>query len=125
MNIWLAIAIGGAAGAVSRFWLSSTISHWLGREFPWGTMTVNIIGSFFIGLLTVLLLERMDVTAEWRMAILVGFLGAFTTFSTFSLETFYLLEQLDFVKASLNIVGSVVVCVLATIGGVMIARQIG
>ena len=123
MNQWIAIASGGALGAMSRFWLSTATYGWLGRGFPWGTLTVNVIGSFAIGLLTVLMLERFNLSIEWRMGILLGFLGAFTTFSTFSFETVALLEQADYLKAFSNITISVVACVSATLAGIILARQ--
>jgi protein CrcB len=88
MNPLIAIAFGGACGAVLRFLVSSGVYQWLGRGFPYGTLTVNVLGSFLIGLLTeVLVLQRIAITMEYRSAILVGLFGSFTTFSTFSLET--------------------------------------
>ncbi|MGD8208009.1 MAG: fluoride efflux transporter CrcB [Thiohalocapsa sp.] len=120
----LAIAGGGALGALSRFWVSTGVYGLLGREFPWGTLAVNVIGSFLMGLLAVLLLERSLAPPELRSALLIGFLGAFTTFSTFSLETLNLIEQGDSVRALLNIGVSVLVCVAACWGGIVAARAI-
>ena len=109
MNHIIVIAAGGALGAVLRFFVSSGVYQWLGRGFPFGTLAVNVIGSFLIGLLTeALVLQRIAITLEYRAAILVGLFGSFTTFSTFSLETLYLVEQGNYVKASLNIIVSVV-----------------
>jgi len=120
----IAIAGGGALGALLRFWLSSGVYQWLGRGFPWGTLAVNVIGSFLMGLLFVLLLERSLLAAEWRAAVLVGLLGAFTTFSTFSIETLALIEQADYLKAMANMLLSVALCVLACWVGLVLGRQV-
>ncbi len=120
----MAIAAGGALGAVMRYGVSTGIYQWLGRSFPWGTLTVNVIGSLLMGLLFVLLTERLAIGAHIRAFLLVGFLGAFTTFSTFSMETLNLLEAGEMLKAGLNTVGSVVVCVFAAYAGVWLGRGI-
>jgi CrcB protein len=123
MNQVLAVALGGAFGAVIRFLVSSGIYQWLGRGFPYGTLVVNVIGSFMLGLLTESLMQqRITITFEYRAAILVGFIGAFTTFSTFSLETFYLLEQGQLTKAALNVVTSVGACLFAIWIGLLCGR---
>ena len=120
----VAIALGGAFGAVMRYWLSSAVYLWLGRDFPYGTLSVNVLGSFVIGIGFFLLTERLVLGAEARAFILVGFLGAFTTFSTFSLETLILMQQGLMFKALLNIIASVFLCLLATWGGMALARAI-
>lgn len=120
----ISIAAGGAVGALLRFWTSNGIHLLFGRGFPYGTMSVNIIGSLAMGLLYVLLLERMSVEPEVRAALLVGLLGAFTTFSTFSIETLNLVEQAEYIKALSNIIVSVFGCVLAAWIGMKIGRQI-
>lgn len=123
MNQILAVALGGSFGAVVRFLVSSGIYQWLGRGFPYGTLVVNVIGSFMLGLLTESLMQqRITVTFEYRAAILVGFIGAFTTFSTFSLETFYLIEQGHLTKAAVNIFTSVTACLLAIWIGLLCGR---
>ena len=123
MNQLLVIAIGGAFGAVMRFLVSTGLYQWLGRGFPYGTLLVNVIGSFLIGLLSeTLVLQRVTAALDYRAAILVGFIGAFTTFSTFSLETFYLLEQGQFNKAALNIALSVASCLVAVWLGLLCGR---
>lgn len=96
----------------------------LGRGFPYGTLIVNETGSLLIGLLTVLLLERFNVALEWRAGMLIGVLGAFTTFSTFSMETFNLLEQGDLAKGVVNVVLNLSLCLFATWFGVLIGRQL-
>ena len=125
MNSLIAVAFGGAGGAVLRFLVSSGVYQWLGRGFPYGTLAVNIVGSFFIGLLAeALILQRIAISMEYRAAILIGFLGAFTTFSTFSLETIYLLEQGNISKALLNIAISIFACLFAVWIGLLMARSL-
>ncbi|WP_242469311.1 fluoride efflux transporter CrcB [Rhabdochromatium marinum] len=119
-----AIATGGALGAVSRFAVSTGVYRLLGREFPWGTLAVNVGGSLLMGALFVLFFERSVASAEWRSAILVGFLGAFTTFSTFSLETLALVEQGAAGRALLNVGVSVLLCLGACWLGMIAARAL-
>jgi CrcB protein len=120
----LAIAGGGALGALARFYASTGVYRLLGREFPWGTLVVNSVGSFLMGLLFVLFLERLASGPEMRSAVLVGFLGAFTTFSTFSMETLTLIEQGLPGRAFLNIGASVLLCLLACWLGVVLGRSV-
>ncbi len=120
----LAIAAGGAAGALARFWLSNAVYGLLGRGFPYGTLAVNVLGSLAMGLLYILLLERLSAGPEVRGLLLVGFLGAFTTFSSFSIETLNLIEQAAYAKAGANAVFSVVSCVGATWLGVLLGRAL-
>jgi len=118
------IAGGGAVGALLRYGVSNGIHGLLGRAFPYGTLAVNILGSLLMGFLYVLLLERMDVGVEWRAALMIGLLGAFTTFSTFSLETLNLLETGDHLKAGVNILVSVSLCILGCWLGMTAGRQL-
>lgn len=120
----IAIAVGGAAGALLRFWVSGGVYAVVGREFPYGTLMVNVLGSLLMGLLHVLFIERMTVGPEVRAAALIGLLGAFTTFSTFSIETLNLLEQADYMKAGMNVLLSVAACLAAVWLGVVIGREI-
>lgn len=123
MNQVIAIALGGAFGAVLRFFVSTGVYQWFGRGFPYGTLAVNILGSLLIGLMTeALILQRVAISQEYRAAILVGLFGSFTTFSTFSLETLYLLEQGNLQKASLNVVASVFACLFAVWIGLQLGR---
>jgi len=124
MNIWLwiAIASGGALGAMSRFAFSHLIYQWLGREFVWGTLAVNIVGSFVFGLLTVWLVEKWALSLEWRMFFLIGFLGAFTTFSTFAFDTYMYLETGEYLKALWNMLFSLVGTVIAMGLGIWVAK---
>ncbi|HFQ92134.1 MAG TPA: fluoride efflux transporter CrcB [Chromatiales bacterium] len=124
MNQALAIAAGGAAGALLRYWTSLGVHSLLGRGFPYGTLTVNVAGSLLMGLLFVLFVERLNLGSEWRAAILIGLLGSFTTFSTFSIETLNLLEQGETLKALLNILLSVTLCLGAAWLGIITGRQL-
>ena len=120
----LFIAVGGALGAVMRYLSQVTVYELVGRSFPYGTLFVNVTGSFLMGLLSIFLVERFNLGAEWHMAILIGVLGSFTTFSTFSLETLVLFEQGDMFKALANIMLSVVLCIGAVWSGAYFAKQI-
>ena len=124
MKTLVFIAFGGAFGAVLRYAASNSVYALLGRGFPYGTLFVNVAGSLLIGMLSILMLERMSIGPEWRAAVLVGVLGSFTTFSTFSLETLNLLEQGEITAALLNMVASVLLCLMAVWLGVIIGRQL-
>lgn len=120
----LAIAGGGAVGALLRFWMANGVYTLMGRGFPYGTLFINVLGSLLMGLLFVLLVERSVAAPEWRALLMVGLLGSFTTFSTFSLETLNLLEGGEFGKALLNVLLSVVLCLAAAVAGVVAGRQL-
>lgn len=124
MSQVLAIAGGGALGAVLRFWVSTAVYAMAGRGFPYGTLAVNILGSLIMGFLYIWLLERSFGSAGMRAFLLIGLLGAFTTFSTFSIETLVLMEGGQYVRALVNTLASVVLCVAAAALGVMLARQL-
>jgi CrcB protein len=124
LKILLFIASGGAVGAVMRYGASLGVYSMLGRGFPYGTLFVNVLGSLLMGFLSIVMLERFNVGPEWRAAILVGLLGSFTTFSTFSIETLNLLEQGDFTRAILNMLLSVSVCLIAVWFGIILGRQL-
>ena len=124
MKALLFVALGGALGAVLRYSISSGIYHWFGRSFPYGTLVVNILGSLAIGLLSILLLEKFNVSQELKLGLVVGVLGALTTFSTFSMDTIILLEQGLIQKALLNILLNVVVCIGAAWVGVQWAKSL-
>lgn len=120
----LVIGAGGAAGAIARFGVSHASNLVLGTEFPYGTLIVNVLGSFLIGLIFVLLIERAMLSPVWRSALIIGFLGAFTTFSTFSLQTLALFEEGRLLAALAYVGSSVVICILATALGMFLARQL-
>jgi CrcB protein len=115
------ISIAGAAGALARYGLEGVISR-RATAFPWGTFVVNISGAFLLGLLFTLLTERIVVAPWLRSAITIGFLGAYTTFSTLTLETFRLFEDGSYLAAAFNILGSVVVGLVAVFAGVVLGR---
>ena len=124
MTQLLMVGAGGAIGAIGRYLLSTWVYSLTGRAFPWGTLAVNLLGSLLMGFLSVWLLERMTVSDEMRALLMVGFLGAFTTFSTFSIETLLLLEQGAVARAGVNIAVSVITCVFAAWMGTLIAKAI-
>jgi CrcB protein len=120
----IAIAIGGAVGAVLRFTLSTSVHRVMGKDFPYGTLTVNVLGSLLMGFFFIMLVERQISSIELRSGILFGVLGAFTTFSSFSFETLALLESGDWGKALINVFVSISCCLLATWIGLGIGRQL-
>lgn len=120
---YLAVAAGGAIGAMLRYGATAAVTHWLPRGFPWATLGVNVIGSLLMGVAFVLLVERGTVPAAWRLFLTVGLLGAFTTFSTFSLDALALYESGAGIRATLYIAVSVVTCLLATLAGIIITRS--
>jgi CrcB protein len=124
MSQVMAIAIGGAVGSVLRYWLSTWVYALAGRGFPYGTLVVNVLGCLVMGALFVLLVERMGENTLLRAGLLIGVLGGFTTFSTFSIETFNLIEQGAWLRAVANSAASLVLCIGATWIGVIIVRQI-
>ena len=119
------IMLGGSLGALMRFIVSSSIAAKLGTTFPYGTLTVNVLGSFFMGFFAMFLVERIGLDPLLRLGIFVGFLGAFTTFSTFSMETLNLFEQGESMRALLNMFINVSFSVLAVWLGVLLGKQIG
>ncbi len=121
----LAIALGGATGALLRFLVSSSIYGWLGHSFPYGTLVVNVVGSYFIALMSeALLLEQVALAREFRSGILVGAFGSFTTFSTFSVETLYLFQQQEWQRALANIGISTGSCLVAVLLGLLSGRSL-
>ena len=119
----IAIAVAGAIGALLRFWMSSWVYGLFGRDFPYGTLAVNVIGCLAMGISFVLLVERLGSAPEWRALVMIGFLGAFTTFSTFSLETLQLLEGGEIGRALTNVAASLILCLGATWIGILAGRQ--
>ncbi|MCK5917615.1 MAG: fluoride efflux transporter CrcB [Cocleimonas sp.] len=119
----VAIMIGGALGAAMRYLVSNGFYSLLGRDFPYGTLAVNVIGSFLMGVLTVLLIDREEIDPLIKLAILVGFLGSFTTFSTFSMDTLVLINEGALSRAFFNILANMVICVSAVWLGMVITKQ--
>jgi CrcB protein len=123
MNMILAIAAGGALGAVSRFGVQSLMIRMSGTGFPLGTLIVNVVGSLLMGFLAHWFISR-GVAPEWRNLVLVGFLGALTTFSTFSLDVAALYERGELGSAALYVMLSVVLSVGALFAGLAISRSV-
>ena len=115
------LSAGGALGVNARYWLGLWMSRWVGPRFPWPTMTINVSGSLAIGFLATLLVERFP-HPQFRLFVLVGFLGGYTTFSTYVFEAYTLWERGQSRLALANLVGSVVAGVLAVALGVALAR---
>lgn len=119
-----AIAGAGAVGALMRFWLAGWVYGLFGRDFPYGTLAVNVIGCLAMGISFALLVERLGSAPEWRALVMIGFLGAFTTFSTFSLETLQLIEGGELGRALTNVAVSLILCLGATWIGILAGRQL-
>ncbi len=117
----VAVAVGGAAGALARYGLTTLVYRWLGTGFPYGTLCVNVLGSLLLGMVFVAA-ERRGLGEPMRLALGVGLLGAFTTFSTFSMDTLVLLQQGQVVRAGLYVLVSVAVCLAAAGAGMMVMR---
>jgi CrcB protein len=124
MRAYLAIAIGGTLGCWSRFAMTGLIQSICGRAFPYATLTINVLGSFLMGFLFVATLERLAIGPNIRIGVLTGFLGGFTTFSTFAMETLLLAEQGEAIKSALYVTLSLVLGVLGAFFGVYIARNL-
>jgi CrcB protein len=116
---YLLVALGGAIGSVARAWVGVTAVRLVGASFPWSTMVINVVGSAIIGIVAASALSptRTLITQEVRIFLMVGFCGGFTTFSSFSLQTFELLREGRPAAALANIALSVVLCIMATAAG--------
>lgn len=126
MQASLLVAFGGAVGSLARYWASVLVVRLMGGEsFPWATLGINVLGSFVIGAFAALTGTegRLAGDANTRLLIMVGLCGGFTTFSSFSLQTLLLLRGGEMVSAGLNIVVSVVLCLLATAAGIALISR--
>jgi CrcB protein len=121
---YLAVAVGGAIGAMARYFLGNSVLSQIAVPFPTATFVINIAGSFIIGFFLTLAAERLPLDSHIRLLIAVGFVGAFTTFSTFEYETARLTEEGYLVQALLNVLLSVIVGFVAVFGGIFAARAI-
>lgn len=117
----VSVALGGALGALARYWVSGVLNNAAWR-LPLGTLTCNVAGSLLMGVLFVLVLERAKLSPELRPLLMVGFLGAFTTFSTFSLETVAMLMEGHVMSALIYVLLSVILCLVALYAGISITR---
>ena len=119
----LLVAIGGALGSMARYSATVAINRMAQSAFPWGTLAVNVAGSFLIGVLMVLLFKAGEWRENGRLLLITGMMGGFTTFSSFSWETWKLLEDGRLMMAITNVFASVAICLLATLAGALLARQ--
>ncbi len=126
MIIYLWIGLGSALGGMARYWMSGAIARAIGETFPWGTLVVNVVGSFIIGFIAILTAPdgRIFLASTTRLALMAGFCGGYTTFSSFSLQTLNLLNDGEYLYAGANILISVVVCLVAVWAGAAIANSI-
>jgi CrcB protein len=124
MQIILYIALFGAMGCLGRYYLSGWVYDLVGRSMPYGTFAVNILGAFIIGFIMEFSLRSSVVSQELRIGLTIGFLGGLTTFSTFSYETFRLLESGQLMQALLNALLSVTACLAFTFVGITAARHL-
>jgi CrcB protein len=124
MWTYIAIAVGGTCGCWARYGMTNLVQSIYGRDFPYATMSINLLGSFLMGFLFIETLERLVVSPELRTGILTGFLGGFTTFSTFSMESVLLVEQGYFLRAGLYMLLSTALGFMAALGGAYIARNL-
>jgi len=121
MNILLVFA-GGGIGAVARYWMQGIVYRFVNGMFPYGTVAVNVLGCFVIGLLVTGMEDRFMVNPSLRIFMTIGILGGFTTFSSFSFETIALLQEGEVLFGMLNILASIVICLSATYIGVIIGK---
>ena len=123
MNLVI-IALGGALGAVSRFLMGNAVSKAVGSALPYGTFVINLVGCFAMGLLMTIIVDRELLSAAWRLFLCVGFLGGFTTFSSFGYEALMLLNEGRLLAALTYVSGSVVLGLAAAAAGVLCARAL-
>ncbi len=124
MTAAILVGVGGFFGSVARYLIDRRVTHWTGGTLPWGTFVVNVSGSFAIGLLFAVIVERAALGANLRAPLMIGFIGAYTTFSTLMLESWRMVEDGAWQVALVNIGGSILVGMVAVITGVLIGRSI-
>jgi CrcB protein len=124
MWTYIAIAVGGTVGCWARYAMTNLVQAIYGKDFPYATMSINLLGSFLMGFLFIEALEKLTISPELRTGILTGILGGFTTFSTFEMETLLLVEQGSFAKAVAYVALSVGLGFAGAFGGAYIARNL-
>ena len=120
---YLLIGLFGGTGSLARYLVGTAVTARYGSRFPWGTMAVNVSGSFLIGIIMTLLTEKVVVSPNWRFALVVGFLGGYTTFSSFEWETYAAVRAGGYWIGALNVTGSVALGYAAVWLGSMLARR--
>ena len=124
MQMVLAVAMGGACGAVLRHFVNVGAMVLFGHGFPWGTFAVNVLGSFLMGALVVIMAHVWQPSLEMKSFLTIGLLGAFTTFSTFSLDVMTLFERQAYIPMAGYLLGSVALSIMGLVGGMFLARAI-
>ncbi len=122
LNLYLFIALGGAVGACGRFFLSQLAIQVFGKGFPFGTLLVNLLGSLCLGMIYSVIEQGVLTIQPWRSLVMVGFLGALTTFSTFSLDTLLLFQQGEWLKGILNVILNVIGCLISAWIGIQLIK---
>ena len=125
MQRYLLIAFGGALGSMARYWVGSTIANRMGIKFPYGTFVINITACLIIGFSLTFLARRADLNSAWRFLVPVGFIGAYSTFSTYEWETLSTIRSGAFFMAALYVFGSLILGLAAVWGGSVLAELLG
>jgi CrcB protein len=120
----LLVGLGGFAGAIARYVVDRRVTEWAGGALPWGTVVINVVGSFVVGILFALIVERAALSPTLRAPLMIGFLGAFTTFSTWMLASWRMVEDGAWFLAALNLGGSILVGMVAVVAGVVVGRAL-
>lgn len=122
---FLLVALGGALGSMARYGVGVALAAALGTTFPWGTLLVNVVGSFLIAVVAVLSTEAARLSEPMRLLLSTGVMGGFTTYSSFSLETLRLFEAGELLRAGLYVAGTTLLCMLACAAGLFAGRALG
>ena len=120
----LFVFLGGGVGAAARYWLSGAVYDWLPSTFPYGNLVVNVSGCLLIGILMAVMQDRFLVDPSLRVFLVIGILGGFTTFSSFSYETIALAQDREYLHASVNVIATVFGCLAATLVGQRLAEYL-